>query len=102
MCIFMIFQVLVFHLHYGAWWGAADHDRVDLDASLVLRAEASAALFKHWAMASPPHVVVHDNGGLVSLRLLLEYKIFEFLSYRRCGRLVPLVCHFSEGDGVGS
>ena len=58
---------------------AADHDRVDLDASLVLRAEASAALFKHWNMASPPHVVSHDNGGLVSLRLLLDHGI-EFAS----------------------
>ena len=54
---------------------AADHDNVDLDASLVLRAEASAALFKHWDMASPPHVVSHDNGGLVSLRLLLDHSI---------------------------
>ena len=54
---------------------AADHDKVDLDASLVLRAEASAALFKHWGLASPPHVVSHDNGGLVSLRLLLDHKI---------------------------
>ncbi|KKY18529.1 putative alpha beta [Phaeomoniella chlamydospora] len=52
---------------------AADHDKVDLDASLVLRAEASAALFKYWDLASPPHVVSHDNGGLVSLRLLLEH-----------------------------
>ena len=52
---------------------ATDHDKVDLDGSLVLRAEASAALFKHWDMASPPHVVAHDNGGLVSLRLLLEH-----------------------------
>ncbi|KAL8727619.1 MAG: hypothetical protein Q9166_005927 [cf. Caloplaca sp. 2 TL-2023] len=54
---------------------AADHGKVDLDASLVLRAEASAALFKHWDMASPPHVVAHDNGGLVSLRLLLDHGI---------------------------
>ncbi|KAK4694389.1 hypothetical protein P7C71_g3194, partial [Lecanoromycetidae sp. Uapishka_2] len=54
---------------------AADQDKVDLDASLVLRAEASAALFKHWDLASPPHVVSHDNGGLVSLRLLLEHDI---------------------------
>ena len=54
---------------------AADHDKVDLDGSLVLRAEASAALFKHWDMASPPHVVSHDNGGLVSLRLLLDHGI---------------------------
>jgi pimeloyl-ACP methyl ester carboxylesterase len=53
----------------------ADHDKVDLDASLVLRAEASAALFKYWDMASPPHVVSHDNGGLVSLRLLLDHSI---------------------------
>ena len=54
---------------------AANHDKVDLDASLVLRAEASAALFKHWDMASPPHVVSHDNGGLVTLRLLLDHGI---------------------------
>ena len=54
---------------------AADHEQVDLDASLVLRAEASAALFKHWDMANPPHVVSHDNGGLVSLRLLLDHDI---------------------------
>ena len=55
--------------------GAADEDKVDLDASLVLRAEASAALFKHWDMTNPPHVVAHDNAGLVSLRLLLEHGI---------------------------
>lgn len=54
---------------------AADYEKVDLDGYLVLRAEASAALFKHWDMASPPHVVSHDNGGLVSLRLLLEHAI---------------------------
>lgn len=54
---------------------ATDRDKIDLDASLVLRAEASAALFKHWDLASPPHVVAHDNGGLVSLRLLLEHGI---------------------------
>ncbi len=54
---------------------AADHDKVDLDGSLVLRAEASAALFKLWDMPSPPHVVSHDNAGLVSLRLLLEHGI---------------------------
>ena len=54
---------------------AADRDKVDLDGSLILRAEASAALFKHWNMASPPHVVSHDNGGLVSLRLLLNHGV---------------------------
>ena len=52
---------------------AADHAQVDLDGSLVLRTEASAALFKHWDLATSPHVVSHDNGGLVSLRLLLEH-----------------------------
>ena len=52
---------------------AADHDKVDLDASLVLRTEASAALFKHWDMKIPPHVVSHDNAGLVSIRLLLDH-----------------------------
>lgn len=54
---------------------AADQDKIDLDGPLVLRAEATAALFKHWNLASPPHVVSHDNGGLVSLRLLLEHNI---------------------------
>ncbi|KAJ9654709.1 hypothetical protein H2198_006299 [Neophaeococcomyces mojaviensis] len=54
-------------------------DRVDLDGSLMLRAEASAALFKHWDLANPPHVVAHDNGGLVSLRLLLQHG-FSFAS----------------------
>lgn len=53
---------------------AANQDRIDLDASLVLRAEASAALFKSWNLARPPHVVAHDNGGLVSLRLLLQHE----------------------------
>ncbi len=54
---------------------AADGEQLDLDGSLMLRAEASAALFKHWDLASPPHVVAHDNGGLVSLRLLLQHDI---------------------------
>lgn len=55
---------------------AADDDgQADLDAALILRAEASAALFRHWDMASPPHVVAHDNGGLVSLRLLMQHGI---------------------------
>ncbi len=53
----------------------ADRDKVDLDGSLALRAEAAAALFNHWDLKSPPHVVAHDNGGLVSLRLLLEHGI---------------------------
>ena len=56
-----------------------DQDTIDLDGSLVLRAEASAALLHHWKLASPPHVVAHDNGGLVSLRLLLQRGI-EFAS----------------------
>lgn len=55
--------------------GLPDDYHDDLDASLVRRAEVSAALFKHWDMASPPHVVCHDNGGLVSLRLLLQHDV---------------------------
>jgi pimeloyl-ACP methyl ester carboxylesterase len=54
---------------------AVDHEMIDLDGSLVLRAEASAALLKHWNLTSSPHLVCHDNGGLVSLRLLLEHDI---------------------------
>ncbi|KAI9727234.1 MAG: hypothetical protein M1828_006853 [Chrysothrix sp. TS-e1954] len=52
-----------------------DGKEPDLDPSLTLRAEASAALFKHWNLSQPPHVLAHDNGGLVSLRLLLEHGI---------------------------
>lgn len=51
------------------------NDSIDLDPSLVLRADASAALFRSWDLANPPHVLAHDNGGLVSLRLLLQHNI---------------------------
>ena len=52
-----------------------DGDQDDLDASLTLRAEVNAALFRHWDLTSPPHVVAHDNGGLVALRLLLQHSV---------------------------
>lgn len=68
-------MVALFRKHWLHDLSTADHGKVDLDASLVLRAEASAALFKHWNMTSPPHVVSHDNAGLVSLRLLLDHSI---------------------------
>lgn len=55
--------------------GVADDKLMDLDPSLTLRAEASAALFKHWNLTEPPQVICHDNGGLVSLRLLLQHDI---------------------------
>ena len=58
---------------------AADEEKVDLDGSLALRAAASAALFSSWKLNGQPHVVAHDNGGLVSLRLYLEHDI-EFAS----------------------
>jgi len=56
---------------------AADpsHALEDLDPSLTLRAIASAALITSWNLSTPPHVVAHDNGGLVSLRLLLQHSI---------------------------
>jgi pimeloyl-ACP methyl ester carboxylesterase len=60
---------------YNRLMEATDQDSVHLDPSLSLRAEVSAALFKHLSLASPPHVVSHDNGGLVSLCLLLEHNI---------------------------
>ena len=52
-----------------------DGEESDLDGALVLRAQASAALFQHWNLSKPVHVVAHDNGGLVSLRLFLEHSI---------------------------
>jgi len=48
---------------------------IDLDPSLTLRATASAALITSWALPTAPHIIAHDNGGLVSLRLLLQYSI---------------------------
>lgn len=54
---------------------AEANEMIDLDPSLILRAEASAALFRSWNLPHPPHVVAHDNGGLVSLRLLLQHNI---------------------------
>ncbi|KAL9090041.1 MAG: hypothetical protein Q9159_002209 [Coniocarpon cinnabarinum] len=56
-----------------------DGKEPDLDGSLALRAQASAALFDHFKFSQPPHVVAHDNGGLVSLRLFLEHGI-KFVS----------------------
>jgi len=41
-----------------------------------LRAEASAALFREWNFSEAPAVFAHhDNGGLVSLCLLLQHNI---------------------------
>lgn len=50
-----------------------DITMIDLDPSLTLRAEASAALFRSWNFSSAPHVIAHDNGGVVSLRMLLQH-----------------------------
>ena len=58
---------------------------------LTKQAEVTAALFAHWGFASKsldgahsaraPHVVVHDNAGLVSLRMLLQHQcIFKSLT----------------------
>ena len=44
------------------------------DGPLVKQAEVFAALYRHWGFSqqNPPHVVAHDNAGLVSLRAILE------------------------------
>ncbi len=50
--------------------------KTDLDASLTGQTEAFAALFKHWGSTDGwageeglrPHVIAHDNAGLVALR----------------------------------
>lgn len=45
----------------------------DLDVSLAAQADAFANLVKHWnfTLEKLPHVIVHDNGGLISLRALI-------------------------------
>ncbi|KAI4235233.1 MAG: hypothetical protein LQ349_003308 [Xanthoria aureola] len=40
---------------------------------LTKQAEITAALFKHWGLSSPPHIVAHDNAGLVALRTILQH-----------------------------
>jgi pimeloyl-ACP methyl ester carboxylesterase len=52
--------------------------RDDLDASLRGHAEVFAALLKHWKETDnwgdvKPHVIAHDNGGLISLRAALQH-----------------------------
>ncbi|KAL8849165.1 MAG: hypothetical protein Q9221_005842 [Calogaya cf. arnoldii] len=51
------------------------------NGTLVTQAEVTAALFNHWGLktgndARPPqapHVIAHDNAGLVSLRMALQH-----------------------------
>ena len=52
-----------------------DGEEPELDPSLNLRAKASALLFQHWNLSQPPHIIAHDNGGLVSLRLFISHGI---------------------------
>ncbi|KAL8893951.1 MAG: hypothetical protein Q9192_004763, partial [Flavoplaca navasiana] len=40
---------------------------------LTKQAEITAALFRHWGLSRPPHVVAHDNAGLVTLRTILQH-----------------------------
>ena len=46
----------------------------ETNGSLSKQAEATAALFALWGLHSnTPHVIAHDNAGLVSLRMALQY-----------------------------
>lgn len=49
--------------------------KTELDADLKGQAEAFAALFKSWDFSEGklPHVVAHDNAGLVTLRAHLQH-----------------------------
>ena len=46
---------------------------------LTKQAEITAALFAHWVLTADdtrkPHVIAHDNAGLVSLRMALQHAI---------------------------
>ncbi|KAL8912819.1 MAG: hypothetical protein Q9172_007420 [Xanthocarpia lactea] len=48
------------------------------NGALTLQAEVTAALFMHWGLAmdkgSAPHIIAHDNAGLVALRMALHHK----------------------------
>jgi len=48
-------------------------DQQDLDASLAGQAEAFAYLLAEWDLNEPPHVIAHDNGGLIALRASLNH-----------------------------
>ncbi|KAI9838514.1 MAG: hypothetical protein M1837_002440 [Sclerophora amabilis] len=43
------------------------------DGPLTKQAEVFAALLKHWRLDKAPHVIAHDNAGLVSLRAMLTH-----------------------------
>ncbi|KAI9802937.1 MAG: hypothetical protein M1825_002168 [Sarcosagium campestre] len=43
------------------------------DSSLAKQAASFAALYRHWKLDRPPHVIAHDNGGLVSLRANIQH-----------------------------
>ncbi|KIW17172.1 hypothetical protein PV08_04363 [Exophiala spinifera] len=45
------------------------------NVSLASQAEAFAALVEAWKLTEPPHVVVHDFGGIISLRAYLCHGI---------------------------
>lgn len=47
----------------------------ELDGSLSGQAASFAALYTHWAFhpSQPPHVIAHDNAGLVALRAHLTH-----------------------------
>lgn len=51
----------------------SSQDRKDLDASLAGQAEAFACLLKQWDLPERPHVIAHDNGGLIALRASLNH-----------------------------
>ena len=61
---------------YGQSLGGSPNNRAadeptDLDASLAGQALAFSALLQSWDLKHPPHIIAHDNGGLISLRAVL-------------------------------
>lgn len=52
----------------------SDLEEQATDGALFIQAGVLATLLKHWQLdARPPHVIAHDNAGLVSLRALLQH-----------------------------
>ena len=79
------------------------------NGSLAKQAEVTAALFEHWGLAFKfivddslaPHVVAHDNAGLVSLRMALQQACkYKSLTLIDVGRDLPFFKLIGENKDV--
>lgn len=61
------------HGQFPGGVAVSPQDRKDGDASLAGQAEAFACLLGKWNLSEYPHVIAHNNGGLIALRASLNH-----------------------------